>query len=77
MKLYSAPGDSINDIALSINNLNLGELSTVLPYLPTMGGKLSGDIHILDNHKTYSAMASLQTSNSHTPVRLSGRWGRS
>ena len=63
VKLYSAPGDSINDIALSINNLNLGELSTVLPYLPTMGGKLSGDIHILDNHKTYSAMASLQTSN--------------
>lgn len=62
LKIYGEPTDSVNDITLSVNRLNLGELSTVLPYLPQLGGMLSGDIHITDNHveKQLSAMASLE-----------------
>lgn len=60
LKIYSTATDSVNDITLSVNNLNLGELSTVMPYLPRLDGMLSGDIHVYDNHKTISAMSSLE-----------------
>jgi len=59
LKIYSVPSDSVNDITVSVNNVNLGELSNVLPYLPKMEGTLSGDVHIFDNHQTISAMGSL------------------
>lgn len=63
LKLYGAPtmqGD--NDLSLSINRLNLGELSDVLMFLPRMGGYLSGDVHLSDGEQR-SAMASLQIKN--------------
>ena len=62
LKIYSAPNDSVNDITVSVNRLNLGERSTVLPYLPQLNGMLSGDIHVLDDftHKQFSAMASME-----------------
>lgn len=63
LKLYGEPKDSLNDLTLSINQVNLGELSAVLPYLPQMGGLLSGDIHVTEEmqdagRKNFSAMAS-------------------
>lgn len=64
LKIYGEPQDSLNDITLSVNQLNLGELSGVLPYLPKLSGMLSGDIHVTDgaDHKSLSAMASLNAS---------------
>lgn len=61
LKIYGEPQDSLNDITVSVNQLNLGELSTVLPYLPKLSGMLSGDIHLTDgiDHKSLSAMASI------------------
>ena len=62
LKIYSEPSDSVNDITVSVNRLNLGELSTVLPYLPQLDGMLSGDVHVTDdftNHQL-SAMASVE-----------------
>lgn len=61
LKIYGEPVDSVNDITLSLNRINLGELSNVLPYLPQLEGLLSGDFHVTDDHKTLSAMASIST----------------
>lgn len=51
LHLYSMPGDSVNDITVSVNRLNLGELSTVLPYLPAVTGFIDGDLRIVDDHR--------------------------
>lgn len=65
LKLYGEPKDSLNDLTVSLNHVNLGELTAVMPYLPKMGGMLGGDIHVTDNaaHTSVSAMASLQADN--------------
>ncbi len=65
LKIYGEPRDSMNDLTVSVNQLNLGELSTVLPYLPRISGILSGDIHVTDDaqHEQFSAMASIQAEN--------------
>lgn len=61
LKIYGEPKDSVNDITLSVNQVNLAELSTVLPYMPKLSGMLSGDVHVTNNWKsgTFSAMSSL------------------
>lgn len=60
LKLYGNPTpDGNNDISLSINRFNLGELSNVLMFLPKMKGYLSGDIHLADG-ESRTAMASLK-----------------
>lgn len=61
LKIYGEPKDSVNDLTVSVNQVNLGELSTVLPYMPKLSGMLSGDVHVTDDrqHKQLSAMASL------------------
>lgn len=61
LKIYGEPIDSTNDFTLSINRINLGELSNVIPYLPRLEGMLSGDFHVSDDHKKLSAMASIST----------------
>jgi len=60
LSIYSTPADSVNDITLSINNLNLGELSNVMPYLPKLEGMLSGDMHVMDDHQNGSLSAAAQ-----------------
>ncbi len=50
LSIHGEPNDSINDITLNLHNLNLGELSNVLPYMPQMSGMLSGDLHVIDDH---------------------------
>ena len=65
LKIYGEPKDSVNDLTVSVNQLNLGELSAVLPYMPKLSGMLSGDVHVTDDsqHKQLSAMASLTADN--------------
>ncbi len=65
LKIYGEPKDSTNDITLSVNQVNLGELSAVLPFMPSITGMLSGDIHVTDDqqNKQLSAMASLNADN--------------
>lgn len=65
LKIYGEPKDSVNDLTLSVNQVNLGELSAVLPYMPKLSGMLSGDVHVTDDsqHKQLSAMASLTADN--------------
>lgn len=65
LKIYGEPKDSVNDLTVSVNQVNLGELSAVLPYMPKLSGMLSGDVHVTDDsqHKQLSAMASLTAEN--------------
>lgn len=62
VKLYGEPKDSVNDLTLSVNRLNLGELSSVLPYMPVLKGMLSGDIRVTNDPATkqLTALASLE-----------------
>lgn len=48
LKLYSTPNDeAAQDLTASIYNLNLGELSSVLPFMPVITGFLNGDAHFV------------------------------
>ncbi|MBR0433341.1 MAG: translocation/assembly module TamB domain-containing protein [Bacteroidaceae bacterium] len=48
LKIYSADNDdALQDLTVSVNHLNLGELMTVLPYAPRITGYLHGDAHLI------------------------------
>lgn len=57
--LYGQPSDSTNDVTLSLNKVNLAELSEVLPFLPKLGGTFSGDCHVTGDINDISAMATV------------------
>lgn len=62
LKVYGEPNaEGDNDITVSVNRLNLGELSSVLVWMPTLSGYLSGDFHLTDANSTLSAMATVET----------------
>jgi len=63
LKIYGHPKDSANDLTLSVNRVNLSELSSVLPYLPQLGGSLSGDVHVTDKNNVLSAMATIEAAD--------------
>ena len=51
LKLYTENQDStmLQDLTLSCNRIDLGEITSVVPYLPKITGKLNGDYHILQD----------------------------
>ena len=46
------------DLTLSLNRFNLGELTSVLPYMPKMTGLLGGDFHIMKDSEKHISIAS-------------------
>lgn len=62
LKIYGEPRDSLNDVTVSVNQVNLSELSRVLPYMPKLDGMFSGDVHITasPDYKNLSAVASVE-----------------
>jgi hypothetical protein len=60
LKLYTENQDStmLQDLTLSINRLDLGELTSVIPYLPRITGRLNGDYHILQDRNEHISVAS-------------------
>lgn len=52
LKFYSTEGDALQDLSLSVNRFNLGELTQVIPYMPSIGGFLHGDLHYLQSDST-------------------------
>ena len=60
LKLYTENQDStmLQDLTVSINRLDLGELTSVIPYLPRITGYLQGDYHILQDQNEHISMAS-------------------
>ncbi len=63
LQIFSESTDSLNDITLNIQSLNLSELSNVIPYMPKMGGFFNADVHITDNHEMLAAMSSITTND--------------
>ena len=64
LKLYSADNyDALQDLTVSINHLNLGELMTVLPYMPHVAGYLHGDAHLIQSAEHLSVSSDLTVDN--------------
>lgn len=62
LKVYGEPNaEGDNDITVSVNRLNLGELSSILVWMPPLSGYLSGDFHLTDANNILSAMATVET----------------
>jgi len=60
-KLYSTPNETaLQDITLSVHDFNLGELSSVLPYMPVVGGLLAGDFHFVQEENQTSVLVDAQ-----------------
>ena len=48
LKLYTTPNDeALQDISLSINQFNVGELTQAIPFMPDISGFLHGDFHYM------------------------------
>ena len=60
MKIYTENQDStmLQDLTVSLNRIDLGELSSVIPYMPRLTGKLNGDYHILMDQDEHISVAS-------------------
>ena len=61
VKIYSDDSDPTTqqDITISLNKLNLGEVTSVLPYyLPQMTGILNGDYHVIQDAGGHFSMVS-------------------
>lgn len=55
LRLYSTPNEAAEqDVTLSIGKFNLGELSSVLPFMPMVTGMLDGDVHALQEGDQYT-----------------------
>ena len=58
LKIYTTPNDEAQqDISLSVNRFNVGELSQAIPFMPDITGFLHGDFHYMqaDSASTISA----------------------
>lgn len=58
LKVYTSPGSTAKqDISVSVNKFNVGELTRVIPYMPDISGFLHGDFHYMqeDSSSTVSA----------------------
>lgn len=63
LRIYSQPSDSLDDITVSLNKLNLASLSQLLPSMPEMKGILGGDFHVVKDYRNLSAVAALNIEN--------------
>ena len=62
LKIYTENQDStmLQDLTLSCNLIDLGEITSVIPYLPKITGKLNGDYHILqDQNEKFSVVSDM------------------
>ncbi len=64
-----------NDLSVNLRNVNLGELAKVFPYLPPMGGRLSGDFHLVNDHRSITATGMMEAADFAYQNVLLGRIG--
>lgn len=60
LKITTPKGDSTRDVTISLSRCNLSELTSVMPYVPHLGGLLSGDVHATWKNENLSAVAELE-----------------
>lgn len=60
VKIYSEESDpsALQDITVSLNRFDLGEITSVLPYVPRMTGILDGDYHVVQHETGHFSMVS-------------------
>lgn len=64
LKLYSTKNDEAQqDLSLSVNKLNLGELSSVIPFMPMVEGFLHGDFHYMQADSTITVSTDMKVKN--------------
>lgn len=54
VRLYSTPQDSTIDLTLSVSKLNLGELTALFPYVPSISGFMDADVHLVKQQENMS-----------------------
>ena len=64
VKIYSTPNEeALQDISVSVNRLNLGELTSVIPYAPRITGLLQGDVHLIQTPEHLSVVADMNAND--------------
>ena len=66
MKLYTENQDStmLQDLTLTLHQVDMGEVTSVLPYAPKITGKLNGDYHILqDQNEMFTVISDMGVNN--------------
>ena len=71
VKIYSnspenpeSPDSYLQDLTVSLNRIDLGEVTSVLPYLPRLNGQLNGDYHIvIDQEERLSVVSDMAVNN--------------
>ena len=60
VKVYSESQDStlLQDLTVSLNRIDLAQLTSAIPFLPDISGKLNGDYHLMMNQQGQVSVAS-------------------
>ena len=60
LKVYTTPNDDAQqDVSLSVNHFNVGELTQVIPFMPDLSGFLHGDFHYMQADSTTTVSAEM------------------
>ena len=60
LKIYTTPNDEAKqDVSLSVNHFNVGELTQVIPFMPDISGLLHGDVHYMQADSTATVSAEM------------------
>ena len=59
----NANTEALQDITLSLNQLNLEKLFAILPYMPEVSGTLNGDFHAIQTKDALSVSSAVSVSN--------------
>ena len=66
VKVYSESSDStaLQDITVSVNRINLDEITSIFPYMPRVSGLLDGDYHVIqDRTSRFSVVGDMSVRN--------------
>lgn len=60
-QIYSndADTDALQDLTLGLHNLNLGDITPIIPYCPDIRGIMTGDFHVIQTRKELSVSSSI------------------
>lgn len=51
--------DVLQDITISVNKIDLGQILSAIPYLPAISGKVNGDFHVIQTSKEVSVSSNV------------------
>ncbi len=59
-RIYSTDDtEALQDLTVGVNNLELDDITKVLPYMPKISGKVNGDFHLINTAEELSVSSSL------------------